>query len=88
MPAQTPTLKSDGSATSTAMSDQGELSDLFAERNLWELYRQSKPFYRNPFNRNVSIIGAILLGGFAIMHFTRLGATSTNRLDFPTLFIA
>jgi hypothetical protein len=68
------------------MPDHDLLSGLLAEGNLWELYRQSKPFYRNPFNRFVSIFAGGLVAGFAIVHFFGLGTTRTSRMDFPALF--
>ena len=65
---------------------QDPLTSLLAERNLWELYRQSKPFYGNPFNRLVSIATGSLIAGFAVVHFLGLGTTKTSRVDFPSLF--
>jgi hypothetical protein len=65
---------------------QDPLTGLLAERNLWQLYRQSTPFYRNPFNRFVSIATGSLLLGFAIVHFLGLGTTRTSRVEFPALF--
>jgi hypothetical protein len=59
---------------------------LFAERNLWQLYRQSSPFYRNAFNRWAVIIVGVILMAFAITDFLGLAQTSTNRLDFSALF--
>jgi hypothetical protein len=65
---------------------QDPLTAILAERNLWELYRQSKPFYHNPFNRLVSIVTGSLIAGFAVVHFSSLGTTRTSRVDFPSLF--
>lgn len=68
------------------MDDQENFSALFAERSLWQLYRQSAGFYRNRFNVIVVLLGGLLLVGFAVAHFFRLGGAAVNRLDFPGLF--
>jgi hypothetical protein len=90
MSPRTPTIRSDecGGRIAAMPEHQDPLAGLLAERNLWELYRQSKPFYRNPFNRLVSIATGSLLTGFAIVHFLGLGTTRTSRVDFPALFSA
>ncbi|MGI8991370.1 MAG: hypothetical protein ACR2I2_17530 [Bryobacteraceae bacterium] len=62
------------------------IGELFDERNLWQLYRQGKAIYHNPFNRIALIVAGILLAGFGIVHFFHLGSTRSNRLDFPALF--
>jgi hypothetical protein len=83
----TPTTKSDECVGRAAtVPEHKGLADLFAERNLWQLYKQSQAFYHNPFNRVVSIAAGTLIVGFAVVHFARLGTTSTNRVDFPALF--
>lgn len=69
------------------MPEHPNSSDLFAERNLWQIYRQSRAVYHNSRFNGVSLaLGSILLMGFAIVHFFALGATNSNRMDFPALF--
>ena len=92
MSQRTPTTGSDGCVgRAAAVPEHKDIADLlaglFAERNLWELYKQSKAFYHNPFNRVASIAAGTLIAGFAVVHFAQLGTTGANRVDFPALFL-
>jgi hypothetical protein len=62
-----------------------DLSELFTERSLWEIYRKSPSVFRNPFNRGVLIATAILLATFACFHFA-WGSSSAPRLHFAEVF--
>ena len=68
-------------------NDPVDLSDLFAERSLWEVYRQAKPFYRNRFNCITMVLGAALLGAFSAAHFVGL-RRAAHVVDFSALFSA
>jgi hypothetical protein len=88
MSQRTPTKRSAEYTGRTAtMPEHKDLADLFAERSLWELFRQSKAFYHNRFNCTVSVVIGSLIAGFAAVHFLHVGTTSTNRVDFPALFL-
>lgn len=86
MSQQTPVIRSNASVGTSTMSDRADLSNLFAERSLWAVFRSAKPFYHNRFNCTVAIVGAVLMGAFASLHFVGLGALSANRIDFRSLF--
>lgn len=68
------------------MSDGADLSSLFAERSLWAVFRAAKPLYYNGFNRLVVIVGAVMIGAFALLNFQGSGPMSANRIDFRALF--
>src|SRR5690348_13705139 len=83
---RTPALKSEESAIKYSVNESLDLSDLFVERNLWQIFRQGRPFYRNRFNRIVVICGATLLSGFAALHFARPGIPPNAIADLRAVF--
>lgn len=62
-----------------------DLSELFSERSLWEIYLKSPSVFRNPFNCAVLIATAALLAIFACIHFLS-GPGYALRLNFAELF--
>lgn len=75
------TLRGSGS------SKQESFGDLFAEQNLWQIFRQSRPFYhRSPFNRYAAILAGIVLVGFAITSLAESHMAPATSLDFSELF--
>lgn len=62
-----------------------DLSGLFSEGSLWEIYRKSPSMLRSRFNRGVLFATAALLAIFAVKHFAA-GSDRTMQLNFDELF--
>src|SRR5579863_2394888 len=74
MPLQTPTTKFENcAANAVSTNDPSDLSDLFAEGSLWEIYRKSRAFYRNRFNRVVAVAWAAMVVGFSALQYFGVG---------------
>ena len=72
---------------SSASSDQEDFGALFAEKNLWQIFRQSKPFYHNSrFNAWSAILATIVLASFAIADLSGTRFAAYGRLDLSDLF--
>ena len=55
--------------------DAIDWSDLFEERNLWQIYLKSGAFYKNKFNAVVFVASILLFTGFCIERFIAGGGT-------------
>jgi len=62
-----------------------DLSELFTEHSLWEIYRKSPSVFRNRFNRGVLITAAIVLTFFSTIHFA-CHSGNELALNFPEVF--
>src|SRR5271156_182714 len=86
MSLQTPAQKFEKlSRDSGVADDPGDWSEFFAERNLWEVYKQSAPFYRTRFNQTVVGVAAALLTVFLVERFFSAGGRLTVSFTTPRI---
>jgi len=65
-----------------------DLSDLFKEKSLWQLYRQGPPFYTNAFNAWVTFGTLVMLSAFAGAHFLELSSHPESAIESREVFLS